>query len=136
MFWGVSGCFGVYRGVSGCMGVFLFFYEEREKSVNNQPHKKKASYAWMHSSRTTFVHRRQLGTHSQHVVNRGNRLSAQLSWCRAERLPLHMVIHLLGVRCRITPLLSRVWIVRCASGVGSRWVGPLVRPMLVSCELG
>ena len=30
------------------------------------------------------------------------------------------------------PLPSRVWIVRCASGVGSCWVGPLVRPMLVS----
>ena len=29
--------------------------------------------------------------HVQHVVNRGNRLFAQcVSWCRAERLPLHM----------------------------------------------
>ena len=74
----------------------------------------------------------------QHVVNRGNRL---LAWYRAGRLPLHMASSIFLVRLAQHclgrnslphhPLPSRVWIVRCGSGFGSCWVGPLVRPMLV-----
>ena len=81
--------------------------------------------------------------HVQHVVDRGNYLhNACLgavpnafrctrrhpsSWCTSWPA-------LLGARNSWPhhPLPSRVWIVRCAGGVGSSWVGPLVRPMLVS----